>query len=60
MKTGRIFWAAMVGFAMTLPASMASAQLNSGAQTIALNAKLSRIADPHPFGEHGELHAERR
>ena len=41
MKTGRIFWAAMVGFAMTLPASMASAQLNSGAQTIALNAKLA-------------------
>jgi hypothetical protein len=31
----------MVGFAMTLPASMASAQLNSGPQTIALNAKLN-------------------
>ena len=41
MKTGRIFWAAMAGFAMTLPASMASAQLNSGAQTIALNANLA-------------------
>jgi hypothetical protein len=42
MKTGRIFGAAMVGFAMTLSASMASAQaLNSGAQTITLNAKLA-------------------
>jgi hypothetical protein len=42
MKTGRIFWAALAGLAMTLPASMASAQaLNSGAQTIALNATLA-------------------
>jgi len=41
MKTGRIFWAAMAGFAMTLPASIASAQLNSSAQAIALNANLS-------------------
>ena len=41
MKTGKILWAAMVGFAMTLPASMASAQLNSNVQTIALNAKLT-------------------
>ena len=41
MKTGRILLAAMVGFAMTLSASMASAQLNSGAQTIALNANLT-------------------
>jgi hypothetical protein len=41
MKSGRILWAAMVGLAMTLPATMASAQLNSGAQTIALNAKLA-------------------
>ena len=41
MKTGRILLAAMVGFAMTLPASMASAQLNSGAQTIALNATMA-------------------
>jgi hypothetical protein len=42
MKTGKILLAAMAGFAMTLPASIASAQaLNSGAQTIALNAKLN-------------------
>jgi hypothetical protein len=41
MKTGRLFWTATVGLAMTLTASMASAQLNSGAQTIALNAKLA-------------------
>jgi hypothetical protein len=42
MKTGRIFWAAMAGFAMALSSSMASAQaLNSGAQTISLNAKLA-------------------
>jgi hypothetical protein len=42
MKTARISWAAMVGFAVTLSASMASAQaLNSGAQQIALNAKLA-------------------
>jgi hypothetical protein len=31
----------MVGLAMTLPGTIASAQLNSGAQTIALNAKLN-------------------
>ena len=42
MKTGRIFWATLAGLAITLPASMASAQaLNSGPQAIALNAKLS-------------------
>ncbi len=41
MKTGKIFLAAMAGFAMTLSSSMASAQLNSGAQTIALNATLA-------------------
>jgi len=41
MKTVRISWAVIVGFAMTLSASMASAQLNSGAQTIALNANLA-------------------
>jgi hypothetical protein len=41
MKTGRIFWAALAGFAITLPASMASAQLNSTAQAITLNAKLN-------------------
>ncbi len=41
MKTGKIILAAMAGFAMTLSPSMASAQLNSGAQTIALNAKLN-------------------
>jgi len=41
MKTGRIFWAALAGLAMTLPASMASAQLNSTALPIALNAKLN-------------------
>jgi hypothetical protein len=41
MKTVRLFWAAMVGLTVTLSASMASAQLNSGAQTIALNATLT-------------------
>jgi len=41
MKTGRIFWAALAGFAIALPASMASAQLNSTAQAITLNAKLN-------------------
>ena len=41
MKTARIFWAAMVGVALTLSASVSSAQLNSGAQTIALNANLA-------------------
>jgi hypothetical protein len=42
MKTVRIFLAAMAGFAMVLPASMASAQaLSTGAQTIALNATLA-------------------
>ncbi len=41
MKTARIFWAAMVGVALTLSASVSSAQLNSGAQAIALNANLA-------------------
>ena len=42
MKTVRISWAVMVGLALTLSASLASAQaLNSGAQTIALNANLA-------------------
>jgi hypothetical protein len=41
MKTGKILWAVMIAFAMTLSASIASAQLNSGAQTITLNAKLA-------------------
>jgi hypothetical protein len=41
MKTARISWAVMAGFAITLSASIASAQLNSGAQTIALNANLA-------------------
>jgi hypothetical protein len=41
MKTVRISWAVMVGFAITLSATIASAQLNSGAQTIALNANLA-------------------
>jgi hypothetical protein len=41
MKTVRISWAVMVGFAIMLSASIASAQLNSGAQTIALNANLA-------------------
>jgi hypothetical protein len=41
MKTARMFWAAMVGVALTLSASVSSAQLNSGAQTIALNANLA-------------------
>jgi hypothetical protein len=41
MKIVRIFGAAMVGLALTLSASIASAQLNSGAQTIALNANLA-------------------
>ena len=41
MKAPRIFWAAMVGIAVTLSASAASAQLNSNAQTIALNANLA-------------------
>jgi hypothetical protein len=41
MKTVRISWAVMVGFAMALSAAVASAQLNSGAQTIALNANLA-------------------
>jgi heme/copper-type cytochrome/quinol oxidase subunit 3 len=39
MKLVRLFCAAMAGLAMT--ASIASAQLNSGAQTIALNANLA-------------------
>ncbi len=41
MKTVRISWAVMVGAALALSASLASAQLNSGAQTIALNANLA-------------------
>jgi hypothetical protein len=41
MKTGKIIWAAMAGIAMALSASVASAQLNSTAQTIALNANLA-------------------
>src|SRR5216683_1926394 len=42
MKTGRLIRIAMVVLAITFAASMASAQaLNSGAQTIALNANLS-------------------
>ena len=41
MKNARISWAAMVGLAMMLSASIASAQLNSGAQSIALNATLT-------------------
>ena len=41
MKTARISWAVTVGFAISLSASIASAQLNSGAQTIALNATLA-------------------
>jgi hypothetical protein len=42
MKTVRISWAVMVGAAIALSASLASAQvLNSGAQTIALNANLA-------------------
>lgn len=41
MKNARISWAAMVGGAIMLSASIASAQLNSGAQTIALNANLA-------------------
>jgi hypothetical protein len=42
MKTARISWAVIAGFAVTLSASLASAQaLNSGAQAIALNANLA-------------------
>jgi hypothetical protein len=42
MKTGRLLRIAVAGLAMTFAASMASAQaLNSGAQTIALNANLT-------------------
>jgi hypothetical protein len=41
MKTGKMLWAAMAGVVMALSASAASAQLNSGAQTIALNATLA-------------------
>ena len=40
MKTGRLSRIAIVVLAMTFAASLASAQLNSGAQTIALNATL--------------------
>lgn len=41
MKTGRLLRIAVVLLAMTFAVSMASAQLNSGAQPIALNANLS-------------------
>jgi hypothetical protein len=41
MKTVKILCAAMAGFAMALSTSLASAQLNSTAQTIALNATLA-------------------
>jgi len=41
MKIVRISGAAVIALAMTLSASIASAQLNSGAQTIALNANLA-------------------
>lgn len=41
MKIARISWAAMVGFALALSATVASAQLNSSAQTITLNANLA-------------------
>lgn len=41
MKIVRISWAVMLGFAIALSASTASAQLNSSAQTIALNANLA-------------------
>jgi hypothetical protein len=41
MKTGRILRIAVAVLAVTFAASVASAQLNSGAQTIALNANLT-------------------
>lgn len=41
MKTGRFSWVAMVGAAIALSASFASAQINSTAQPITLNAKLN-------------------
>jgi hypothetical protein len=41
MKTVRISWAVLVGAAIALSAAAASAQVNSGAQTIALNANLA-------------------
>ncbi len=41
MKTGTLLRVAVVGLALTFAVSMASAQLNSGAQTIALNANLT-------------------
>ncbi len=41
MKTGKFLRIAVAVLAMTFAASMASAQLNSGAQTIALNANLT-------------------
>jgi hypothetical protein len=41
MRTGKFILAVAVGLGMTLTASMASAQLNSGAQPIALNATLN-------------------
>jgi len=41
MKTGKFLRIAVAVLAMTFAASMASAQLNSGAQTIAVNANLT-------------------
>ena len=41
MKIVRISWAVMVGAAIALSASFASAQVNSGAQAVTLNAKLA-------------------
>ena len=41
MKTGKLFRAAVIALGMALATTMASAQLNSGAQTIALNATLA-------------------
>jgi hypothetical protein len=41
MKPVRISWAVMAGLAITLSASVASAQVNSSAQAIALNANLA-------------------
>lgn len=41
MKTVKLICAAMAGVAMALSASIASAQVDSGAQTIALNANLA-------------------
>ena len=41
MKTGRLLRIVVLVLTMTFAVSMASAQLNSGAQTIALNANLT-------------------